>query len=68
VPPPPVLGGGAHSLTREGLGDEGTYIVVFFVYTYFVGAVLVVCPERVIAFSLYKNTSTINGEKTVVNL
>jgi hypothetical protein len=40
-PTPPVLGGGAHSLAREGLGesqsDEGTYTVVLFIYTYFVG-------------------------------
>jgi hypothetical protein len=35
-----VLGGGASSLAREGLGesqfDEGTYTVVLFIYTYFV--------------------------------
>jgi hypothetical protein len=41
VPPPPVLGGGAHSLAREGLGesrnsDEGTYTVVLFICTCFV--------------------------------
>jgi hypothetical protein len=37
--PPPVLGGGAQWLAREGLGesqfDEGTYTVVLFIYTYF---------------------------------
>jgi hypothetical protein len=42
-PPPPVLGGGAHSLAREGWRespnyDEGTYIVVLFIFTYFVAA------------------------------
>ncbi len=39
-PPPPVLGGGAHTLAREGLGspnsNEGTYTLVLFIYTYFV--------------------------------
>jgi hypothetical protein len=39
----PVLGGGAHSLARDGLGESqfrrGTYMytVVLFIYTYFVG-------------------------------
>jgi hypothetical protein len=39
-PLPPVLGRGAHSLAREGLGeysDEGTYTVVLFISTYLVG-------------------------------
>ncbi len=40
APLPPVLGGGAHSLAREGLGESqfrrGTYTVVLFVYMYFV--------------------------------
>jgi hypothetical protein len=37
-PDPPVLGGGAYSLTREGLdwespnSDEETYTVVFFIH------------------------------------
>ncbi len=38
--PPPVMGGGAHSLAREGWespnSDEGTYTVVLFIYKYFV--------------------------------
>ncbi len=41
-PPPPVLGGVAHSLAREGLGESQfrrgyiQYTVVLFLYTYFV--------------------------------
>ncbi len=35
--PPPVLGGGAHSLGWESPNsDEGTYTVVLFIYSYFV--------------------------------
>jgi hypothetical protein len=38
--PPLVLGGGEHSLARGGLespnSDEGTYIVLLFIYAYFV--------------------------------
>jgi hypothetical protein len=38
---PPVLGGGVHSLAREGWespsSKEGTCTVVLFIFTYFVG-------------------------------
>jgi hypothetical protein len=41
-PLPPVLGGGAHSLARDGLGESqfrrgDIYTVLLFIYTYFVG-------------------------------
>ncbi len=41
VPPPPVRGGGATPVRERGGGrpnsDEGTYTVLLFIYTYFVG-------------------------------
>ncbi len=46
TPPRSVLGGGAHSMAREGLGESQfrqgdiLYTVVLFIDTYFVGSML----------------------------